>query len=214
MQTVFVNPERCVGCQQCEFACAVEHSRSRDPYLALLEEPPPRTRIHVQVGATPTTAFPNRCRHCHPAPCQLVCPTGAVFRDTDLGLVEIDEARCIACAMCAIVCPFDALTFHPRADGAAIVDGTPRIVALKCDGCIDRVRAGRVPACVEACKVGALIFGELNELIEAGRVRETRAVLAAATSIEPAAPPAPETVSGWRAWGAAVTEVGAAGGAR
>ncbi|MGD8533923.1 MAG: 4Fe-4S binding protein, partial [Gammaproteobacteria bacterium] len=31
MKTVFVNPERCIGCRQCEFACAVEHSHSRDP---------------------------------------------------------------------------------------------------------------------------------------------------------------------------------------
>ena len=30
MQTVFVNPERCIGCLQCELACAVEHSSGRD----------------------------------------------------------------------------------------------------------------------------------------------------------------------------------------
>ena len=32
-----------------------------------------------------------------------------------VNLVLIDQTRCIACAMCAIVCPFDAVTFHPVA---------------------------------------------------------------------------------------------------
>jgi carbon-monoxide dehydrogenase iron sulfur subunit len=36
-------------------------------------------------------------------------------------------------------------------------------VALKCDQCPDREKAGSVPACVEACKVGALTYGEWQE---------------------------------------------------
>ena len=209
MKTVFVDPERCIGCRQCEYACAVEHSRSRDPFWAFAEDPPPRTRVHVEVGASPAASYPNRCRHCEPAPCQLVCPTGAISRDRAHDVVLIDEARCIACALCAIVCPFDVLTYHLAADGA-----TPRTVALKCDGCIDRVRTGRVPACVEACKTGALVYGEINDLVRQGRRRETLAVLAASASVRPAATPGVDAVDRWRSLSAAAAGAGRAGGAR
>ncbi len=50
MQSVFVNPELCIGCHQCEIACAVEHSTSLDPSLAFLETPVPRARVHVEAG--------------------------------------------------------------------------------------------------------------------------------------------------------------------
>nr|MDA8070611.1 4Fe-4S binding protein [Actinomycetota bacterium] len=195
MRTVFVNPERCIGCRQCEIACAVEHSAAKDAALALLEAPIPRRRIHVEPGPTLSTSFPNKCRHCDPAPCLQVCPTGAISRDLDLDLVLIDPKRCIGCAMCAVVCPFDVLTFHPLAGGP----GPEVEVAVKCDGCVERVRRGDVPACAEACKAGALVFGDINELVSAGRLRETKAVLAAASATPPAPPGDP--LGPWRAFG-------------
>jgi len=209
VKTVVVDPERCIGCLQCEFACAVEHSRTRDPFTAFAEDVLPRKRVHVEPGPTYNTSFPNKCRHCDPAPCQQVCPTGAISRDGEHDLVLIDPGKCIACGMCAMVCPFDAVTFFPLGDGAP-----ERVTAVKCDGCVDRVRRAEVPACVEACKAGALVFGEINELVRAGRRRETLAVLAATATIRPAAPPAPEMVRAWRTWGAEAQAVGRTGGAR
>ena len=205
MLTVFVNPERCIGCLQCEFACAVEHSRSGDPATAVLERPVPRKRVHVHAGPNANTSFPNKCRHCDPAPCQQVCPTGAIYRDAVHEVVLIDTSKCIACAMCAMVCPFDVLTFYPVANGA---NGSE--VAVKCDACIERLRVGRIPACVEVCKVNALEFGDLNDFAAAGRRRETAAILAATTMVEPT-PPTPETIGAWRSLGATP---GQAGGAR
>jgi carbon-monoxide dehydrogenase iron sulfur subunit len=201
MPTVFVNPERCIGCLQCEFACATEHSRSREQALAPFELPVPRKRIHVEAGFRPGTSFPNKCRHCDPAPCQLVCPTGAIQRDADHDLVLIDESRCIACAMCAMVCPFDVITYYPLAGGSR--EGA---VAVKCDGCIERLQAGRIPACAEACKVGALEFGELNEIVAGGRQRQAAVVLAATTA-EPIQS-MPGTIAAWRDLGAATANAG------
>ena len=110
-------------------------------------------------------------------------------------LVLVDTHKCIACAMCAMVCPFDAVTFHAQADGMP-----SRVVATKCDGCVERLDSGQQPACVEACKVDALVYGELNTLIASGRLKATAAVLAAtASQIDLDEPPA--TVSGWRQWG-------------
>jgi len=198
MQTVFVNPDRCIGCLQCELACAVEHSSSQDPASAFLESPVPRKRVHVEAGPMPTLAFPNRCRHCDPAPCLQVCPSGAITREADLGVVLVEPKRCIGCAMCAVVCPFDVITFHPLADGPG--PGIP--VAVKCDGCVERVRRGDEPACAEVCKVDALVFGDLNELVSSGSLREAGTVLAAA-GVGPTPPLGGDPLAGWRAWGAA-----------
>ena len=197
MKTVFVDPLQCIGCRQCMFACAVEHSRSKEPFLAIFEDPPPKPRIHVEIGPYQGISFPNKCRHCSPAPCQQVCPTGAISRDGEIVLIDID--KCIACAMCAMVCPFDTITFHTQANAAP-----PRVVATKCDGCIDRVRHGMEPACVEACKVGALVYGELNDIIKEGRSRQ--AILAANASAGEAAREK-DPLEDWRAWGKEVAEV-------
>lgn len=202
MKTVFVHPERCIGCRQCEFACAVEHSQTRDPYRAHLESPLPRSRIHVEPGISLNTAFPNKCRHCNPAPCMLVCPTGAISRVHEGEIVAIDGRRCIACAMCALVCPFDAITYHRtweiRLD---------RDVALKCDHCIERRRQGRVPACVEACKVRALEFGEVNELIRASRTRLSEAVSLALGQVKVVPEVVPAHIKAWRDLGAATSRL-------
>ncbi len=176
MSTVFVNPERCIGCRQCEIACAVEHSQSKDVSTAFLESPVPHTRIHVEPGVIHSTSYPSRCRHCNPAPCMGVCPTGAIWRNGDLDLVLIDEDRCIGCAVCAVVCPFDALTFHNSTDRF----GAQVLVATKCDGCVERLENQELPACVEVCKVEALVFGDLNSLIAQERLRQAGAMLAAA----------------------------------
>ncbi len=45
------------------------------------------------------------------------------------------------------------------------------------------------------------MFGDLNELVEAGRVREANAVLSAAATAGPEAPVSPDNVAAWRAWG-------------
>lgn len=194
MKTVVVIPERCVGCRQCEFACAVEHSASKDPYRAVFETPRPKPRLHVEMGPRVGTSFPVTCRHCDPAPCEAVCPTGALQREPDHGRVLVRVSRCIDCATCALVCPFDAVTFHPQADG-----GPARVVATKCDGCVDRLARGDDPACVEACKSGALVFAEANEVAALGRRRQSAQVLTARAA--EGAAPVPPAVAGWRAWG-------------
>ena len=54
-----------------------------------------------------------------------------------------------------MACPFGVLTYAPLH-----LAPEKSAVALKCDQCPDREAVGRVPACVEACKVGALTYGD------------------------------------------------------
>jgi carbon-monoxide dehydrogenase iron sulfur subunit len=76
-----------------------------------------------------------------------------------------------------------------------------RSVALKCDHCIDRQELGQIPACVEVCKVGALVFGDLNELTRSSSARLARLVSAATGQIQPELPSLPTHFEAWRAWG-------------
>ena len=203
MKTVFVRPERCIGCKHCEIACAVEHSQTKNLFTAIFEEPLPKPRIHV----TPTLGvltFPVRCRHCNPAPCMQVCPSGAITRDDETDTVLIDEKKCIGCGMCGIVCPYDVITYY-RSWKVKI----NREVATKCDNCIDRVKNGMLPACVEACKTGALVYGDVNEIIKEERKKSAKKIATALTVAEgEVEAEVPDNIKIWRDLGLKIYERG------
>lgn len=171
MKQVVARPERCVGCMQCMLACAVAHSRTGSLFGATLESPRPRSRIHIGVAAI-NSGFPNRCRHCNPAPCMMACLPGAIFRAADVETVLIDPDKCINCASCAMACPFGVIRFH--CDAAAPPD---KQVAVKCDNCLIRQENGLIPACVETCKAGALTFEEPDEALRRKTDEVSRSVL-------------------------------------
>jgi carbon-monoxide dehydrogenase iron sulfur subunit len=191
MKTVIVRPERCVGCWQCRLACAVEHSRSKDLVAAIGEDIRPRPRLRIYPGRL-HLAFPNKCRHCDPAPCQTVCIAGAISRAPG-GTVQIDPARCINCSMCAMACPFGVLTY-----AATHLAPEKRAVALKCDQCPERERVGRVPACVEACKVGALLYGDWEAFQEEKGRAVAQAVFGVIKAQEETAARLPDSIRLWR----------------
>ena len=156
MKQVVVHPEKCVGCMQCMLACAAAHSKSLSLVAATQETPRPNPRIHVGAGLF-NEGFPNRCRHCDPAPCQAACLAGAIYRRASMGTVMINPDRCINCASCAMACPFGVIRFHEDPLGPA-----GHAIAIKCDNCSARTARGQVPACVEICKVGALTYEEMD----------------------------------------------------
>lgn len=154
MKKVVVHPERCMGCMQCMIACATAHSQSKTLLTAISETPLPTSRAHIGVGLY-GEGFPNRCRHCEPAPCLLACLPGAMFRDSETETILIDPDRCINCVTCAMACPFGVIRYH---EDAAAPPG--KTIAVKCDNCLERQKQGLIPACVEVCKSAALTFEE------------------------------------------------------
>ena len=162
MQTVFVHPGKCVGCRHCEVACLLEHSRHSDILSYALGEKDSQPRLKVQTGVD-FIPFPNRCRHCRPAPCEQACPSGAIYRDQDTDAVLLDPKRCISCWMCVMLCPFCSMAI----DEGETTKGKQK--ALKCDACVNRLREHEQPACVLACKTGALEFGEAEDLVALGQ---------------------------------------------
>jgi molybdopterin-containing oxidoreductase family iron-sulfur binding subunit len=88
------------------------------------------------------------------------------------GIVVVDYDWCIGCRFCMAACPYGARHFNwakPMIPKDEINPSThylgnrprPKGVVEKCTFCIQRVRNGRYPACVEVCPVGARKFGNL-----------------------------------------------------
>ncbi len=158
MKAVQINYERCIGCKHCEIACAIEHSSSKEILKCIYEEPSPKRRISVEISEE-GIPFPVNCRHCEIALCMNVCPMSAIRKED--GIVSIDQEFCIGCGMCGLACPFGMISFSVF----------PKIKAIKCDGCMERIKKGKVPACVEACKTGALVYEEFDEYEKKKRER-------------------------------------------
>ena len=177
---------RCIGCRRCVHACVDENNQSRDPeiqWIRVLEFERSATLRefnledgnpyydHEQAPAEDKIYIPIACQHCQDSPCSQVCPTGATWREPD-GIVVIDYDWCIGCRYCMASCPYGARHFNWGEPNLAAEDVNPdmhiignvprkRGVVEKCTFCIQRVRKGRYPACVESCPVGARKFGNL-----------------------------------------------------
>ena len=117
--------ERCTGCRTCELACALWHEREFNPK---------RSRIAVLRDPERGVNVPVFCVQCEDAPCVASCPTGALQKDRESGLVTLNYDLCIGCKTCVSVCPF----------GGIVVDPVSNRV-IKCDLC------GGNPQCVKFC---------------------------------------------------------------
>ena len=165
---IYIDVKKCLGCKSCVFACAVEHSESKDRIKALSENPKPKTRVHIT--AVDGIAVPLQCRHCEDAPCVAICPTNAIVKLGPQDAVLINKEKCIGCKFCIMVCPFGVISLSN--DGKA---------AQKCDRCIDRQKIGKLPACVSACPTSALQFLSIDEINQKKRTATAKKDVASLT---------------------------------
>jgi len=191
---------RCIGCRRCVYACVKENNQSRTPqvhWISVLRFKKGEKWIDLensekyynpkQVPEKDFFYMPVQCQQCENPPCVKVCPTQATWKEPD-GIVVVDYNWCIGCRYCMAACPYGARRFNwakPNIPSTELNPDThylgnrPRYkgVVEKCTFCIQRTRAGKYPACVEACPVGARKFGnlldpdsEIRQLIENKRV--------------------------------------------
>src|SRR6516164_501094 len=94
---VIAEPARCIGCNTCMAACSVVHK------AAGLQ-----ARPRLAVAKSGDRTAPMLCRQCDDAPCARVCPVKAITHEHDA--IVLNETLCIGCKLCAIACPFGAIT--------------------------------------------------------------------------------------------------------
>jgi Fe-S-cluster-containing dehydrogenase component len=114
---------------------------------------------------------PVQCQQCENPPCVDACPVKATWQEPD-GIVVVDYDWCIGCRYCMAACPYGARHFNWSEPGLPAellntelhyLGNRPRMkgVVEKCILCIQRVRKGKNPACVDICPVGARKFGNI-----------------------------------------------------
>jgi len=160
-KAIMVIVEKCLACKGCEIACALAHCKSQVLEEAITEQPKPQRRVTVEAAGE--LGVPMQCRHCQDAPCIAVCPTAAMHREQVDGPVLIDQEKCIGCKFCIMVCPFGVINVSNS--GKAIV---------KCDLCIERLKVGEEPACIEACPTKALLLADEKDLAAGRRQRSAK----------------------------------------
>lgn len=150
---------RCVGCGRCKDACNQSNQLPEGQARLTLERQTDRVPGAICPKCGKTDCHCDRkyvrvsCQQCQNAPCVMVCPTGAAYRDPKTGIVTMDDAKCAGCKYCITACPYDVRQINSNTD-----------VAHNCDFCFhSKLSKGEQPACVSACKYGALYFGDAND---------------------------------------------------
>jgi len=158
----------CAGCQGCEIACAEAHGLTPPE----IEDVPEigKKRVADETRRTVVNAYETtqgeffvktQCMQCAQPACASACLTRAMYKTRE-GSVIWREEKCMGCRYCMVSCPFDAPKFEYN---------SPNPKIEKCDMCFDRVKEGKLPACVENCPAEALKFGNRRELIAEARKR-------------------------------------------
>ena len=175
---------RCIGCRRCVYACVQENNNSRhNPQLQWIRVIRLKrgnlinlenSEHYYDPALVPEPGFvymPVQCQHCENPPCVKVCPVHATWKEPD-GLVVVDYNWCIGCRYCIAACPYKGRVFNWAEPNLPSNEVNPEVHYLgnrprmkcavdKCTFCIQRVRVGRYPACVEACPTGTRKFGNL-----------------------------------------------------
>lgn len=84
--------------------------------------------------------LPRICNHCLNACCVAACPSGAIYKRGEDGIVLINQERCRGWRMCVTACPYKK-TFYNWSTGKS----------EKCILCFPRLETGEAPACFHSC---------------------------------------------------------------
>ncbi len=145
MKVLILDPLKCTGCRACEYACSFEHTGTFNPL---------DSRIEVSNFLEDLSFVPTLCLQCEKAYCAEVCPTSALTKNDQTGVVDFDKEKCIGCKQCIIACPWGSVKLNHN--GKEII---------KCDNCNGE------PACVKVCKAEALTFEEVEDVVLAKQKR-------------------------------------------
>ena len=144
-----------------------QESAPKDPHLVAMQE---------EVRLTYEQAFmfflPRICEHCLNPSCVASCPSGAMYKREEDGIVLVDQNKCRGWRYCVSGCPYKKVYFNHRTGKAE-----------KCTLCYPRIEIGQPTICSETC-VGrirylGLVLYDSDRVEEAASTPDERDLLAA-----------------------------------
>jgi len=110
----------------------------KDPNLAKLS--PAERESMFQLERMAFYYLPRICNHCLNPACVASCPSGAIYKRGEDGIVLINQKVCRAWRMCVTSCPYKK-TYYNWHTGKS----------EKCILCYPRLESGQAPACMHSC---------------------------------------------------------------
>ncbi|HDE9543709.1 TPA: nitrate reductase subunit beta [Staphylococcus aureus] len=126
----------------------------KDPNIQKIEED-----IKFQFDETFMMYLPRLCEHCLNPSCVASCPSGAMYKRDEDGIVLVDQDACRGWRYCMTGCPYKKVYFNWKTNKAE-----------KCTFCFPRIEAGMPTVCSETCTGRMRYLGVL--LYDADRVHE------------------------------------------
>ncbi|MFD3924744.1 nitrate reductase subunit beta [Streptomyces sp. NPDC058614] len=134
-------------------------------------------KIQAEVGEKIRFSFeqtfmfylPRICEHCLNPACMAACPSGAIYKRAEDGIVLVDQDQCRGWRQCVTGCPYKKIYFNHRTGKAE-----------KCTFCYPRVEVGLPTVCSETC-VGRLrylgvILYDADKVTAAASVKDEKAL--------------------------------------
>jgi nitrate reductase beta subunit len=133
-----------------------------DPLLASVS-----AQVKLEFQRTFMFYLPRICEHCLNPSCAAACPSGAIYKRTEDGIVLVDQDRCRGWRQCVTGCPYKKIYFNHRTGKAE-----------KCTFCYPRVEVGIPTVCAETCVgrlryIGVLLY-DADAVLAAASVPDER----------------------------------------
>ncbi len=142
---VSADPDKCVGCQVCEYICSVSKEKAFNPL---------KSRIRV-VRINQVVNLPVTCRLCENPACVAACPRDALTQSEENGVINVDKDKCNGCGWCIEACDYGAIMLHPDSK-----------VVHVCDLCKEKGE----PQCIKWCPEEALDLVTSDVLAQKARI--------------------------------------------
>ncbi|MDP3713178.1 MAG: nitrate reductase subunit beta [Mycobacteriales bacterium] len=129
-----------------------------DPILQKISE-----KITLDFEQTFMFYLPRICEHCLNPACAASCPSGAIYKRAEDGIVLVDQDKCRGWRMCVTGCPYKKVYFNHKTGKAE-----------KCTFCYPRIEVGLPTVCAETCVgrlryIGAVLY-DADKVLDAASV--------------------------------------------
>ena len=145
-----------------------------------MQDDPILKKMEHEVAAEFEQAFmfylPRICEHCLNPACVASCPSGAMYKREEDGIVLVDQDACRGWRMCVTGCPYKKVYFNHKTGKAE-----------KCTMCYPRLEVGQPTVCSETC-VGrlrylGLVLYDADKVLEAASTPDEKDLLDAQRSV-------------------------------